>query len=222
MRRWHRFGIGFLIALVLVAGVTYAGLYRLGVLPRLDFAPGWSLTDATGERLTSEDLRGAVVLYTFTYTRAEDTRRQSMDVMRAVQERLRDENLGDVQVRLVTISFDAEHDTPATLRRTAEGVGADSTRWQFATGDAATLRTVVRDGFGVYYEPQPDGHFAFDPVYVLVDGWGIVRARYRFGRPAPDDLLRAIRSVVREVRAAEGAARYAYEAAHLFSCYSTV
>ena len=202
--------------------MTYAGLYRLGVLPRLDFAPGWSLTDAAGDRLTSEDLRGAVVLYTFTYTRAQDDRQYTMDVMRAVQERLRREDTGDVRVRLVTISFDAAHDTPAVLRRAAGAAGADSTRWRFATGDAATIRTVVRDGFGIYYEHRPDGHFAFDPVFVLVDGWGIVRARYRFGRPAPDDLLRDIRSVVREVQAAEGPARYAYEAAHLFSCYSTV
>jgi protein SCO1 len=52
-----------------------------------------------------------------------------------------------------------------------------------------------------------------------VDGMGIVRSRYRVGLPPADVLLGDLRSVVREASAATGAARLAYEAAHLFQCY---
>lgn len=222
MERLYRYGLGLSSGLVLLGFVLYVSLYQLDVLPRLAFAPGWSLVDAQGRRLTSEDLRGQIVLYTFTYTRARDLRRQVLPVMQAVQDRLARTDLGDVPVRLVTISFDAEHDTPAVLAATAERLGADSTRWHFATGSAEAIQQTVGDGFGVYYASQPDGHFAFDPVFVLVDGWGIERARFRFGLPEADDLVDAIRSVAREVQAADGPARLAYQAAHLFSCYSTV
>ena len=214
-----------LVALAVLVVVTFAGwaaLLRLEVLPRLGFAPGWSLVDADGERLTSEDLRGHVVLYTFTYAGNRDPRRQTGEVMRAVQEGLAKEDLGDVPVRQVTISFDPERDTPEILRQVAQQAGADPERWSFVTGDDANLRAVVRRGFGAFYEPQDDGSFAFDPMYVVVDGLSIVRSRYRVGLPEPEYLLRDLKSVVREAQAATGTARLAYEAAHLFSCYSTV
>ena len=57
---------------------------------------------------------------------------------------------------------------------------------------------------------------------MVVDGLSIVRSRYRVGLPEPEDLVRDLKSVVREAQAASGAARLAYEAAHLFSCYNTV
>ncbi len=222
MDRLLRIGLGLLAALLLFVFVGYSALLRLEVLPRLGFAPGWALVDSDGERLTSEDLRGHVVLYTFTYTGNSDPRRQTDEVMRAVQEGLAQADLGDVPVRQVTISFDPARDTPAVLSQAAQQAGADSNRWLFATGDAASLRTVVGRGFGAFYEQQDDGTFAFDPMFVVVDGLSIVRSRYRIGLPRPEDLLRDLKSVVREARAASGSARLAYEAAHLFSCYNTV
>ena len=222
MDRLLRIGLGFLGVLVVTTLAGYAALFRLEVLPRLGFAPGWALTDAGGERLTSEDLRGHVVLYTFTYTGNRDPRRQTDEVMRAVQEGLAREDLGGVPVRQVTISFDPERDTPEVLTQAARQAGADPSRWLFATGDADHLRTVVGRGFGAFYQPQDDGTFAFDPTFVVVDGLSIVRSRYRVGMPRPEVLLRDLRSVAREARAATGTARLAYEAAHLFSCYSTV
>ena len=222
MDRLLRVVLGLLAALVIFTLVGYTMLLRLEVLPRLGFAPGWALVDAEGERVTSEDLRGHVVLYTFTYTGNRDPRRQTAEVMRAVQAGLAREDLGDVPVRQVTISFDPERDTPEVLQQAARQAGADPARWLFATGDAASLRAVVRRGFGAFYEPRDDGSFAFDPMFVVVDGLSIVRSRYRVGLPRPEHLLRDLKSVVREAQAATGTARLAYEAAHLFSCYSTV
>src|SRR5437762_2786555 len=39
------------------------------------------------------------------------------------------------RLRAVTFTVDPEHDDPATLRRYAEGFGADRARWLFVTGD---------------------------------------------------------------------------------------
>jgi protein SCO1/2 len=45
--------------------------------------------------------------------------------------------------RLLTVSFDPEHDTPAVLRKHAVRLGADPRLWLYVTGEAAEV-----DGFG--------------------------------------------------------------------------
>lgn len=210
-------------ALVVVATVgLYLGLFRLEVKPRVGFVPGWSFVDSSGERLTSEDLRGSLVLYTFTYAGQEDSRRQVLPILAEVQERLAVDPVEGVPVRLVAVFFDPAHDTPEVLAETARRFDADPEIWRFVTGSARTLEAIVRRGFEVWYEPADDGTFRSDPVFVLVDGWGIERERYRLGLPDPGRIVGDLRSVAREVRSATGPARLAYEAAHLFSCYSTV
>ncbi len=214
-----RIGIGAVVTLTVLTFVGYAALLQLNVLPRLAFAPGWSLIDANGNRLTSEDLRGTIAVYTFDYSRNSDASRQTHGVMRAIQDALTGEDLGGIAVRLVTVTLDPDHDTPAVLQE-KRPPRSDGTRWTFVTGDSAAVRTAVNTGFGVYYERRSAGHVLFDPTFILVDGLGIERARYRFGLPSPDDVVADLMSVVREAQAKTGSARLAYEAAHLFSCYS--
>jgi protein SCO1 len=92
--------------------------------------------------------------------------------------------------------------------------------WRFASGEARLVKQVVGGGFEVFYEPRGDGTVRFDPVFVLVDGWGITRAQHRVGIPDAELLADQIRLLGNEIRASTGVARYAYEAAHLFSCYA--
>ncbi len=205
---------------LLLAGVWAFALFKpVQVLPRISLAPGLILTDQDGQRLSNEDLRGQVVLYNFTYTRCRPPCVQTSSTMRAVQDRLQEADAGGVPISLITISFDPEHDTPETLRAFANSLGADRTRWRFGTGDATRLKYALGGGFSLYYTPNPDGTFTFDPMFVLVDGWGIIRATYRTESPPVDILLRDLRLVAQEARNSTGAARYAYEAAHLFLCY---
>lgn len=209
-----------LLGIVAVAMLAFATFQPIQVLPRTSLAPGFSLVDQDGERLTSEDLRGSVVLYTISYTGCSEPCPQTAPVMKAVQDRLGEVvGIDDVPVRLVTISIDPERDVPEVLREAAAAAGAVEGIWSFATGEPAVLKNVVGGGFEVFYEERDDGGFQFDPAFFLVDGWGILRAEYRYGIPGVDGLLRDIGLVVKEARAATGTARLAYEAAHLFACY---
>lgn len=209
------------LAVGLGGSLAFATLRPIQVLPRIRLAPGLALTDQAGRRLTNEDLRGQIVFYNFTYTRCQPPCPQTGQMMRAVQDQLSEIETGGqpITITLVTISFDPTHDTTEVLRAWAAGLGADPTRWRLATGDATRLKYALGGGFNLYYAPNPDGTFTFDPLFVLVDGWGIIRAEYRTATPAVDRILRDIRLVVQEVRNSTGAARYAYEAAHLFLCY---
>ncbi len=212
-------GIYALIGLFVVGALAFAIFRPILVLPRIDLAPGFTLQDETGKRFTSEDLRGQLVLYNFTYTRCAAPCPATSDVMRAVQTRLDEADTGGIPVTLVTISFDPEQDTPAVLSQYAAQVTPDTHNWRFLTGAADRLKWIIGGGFGVYYNANEDGSFTFDPAFMLVDGAGILRAEYRTATPEIDRILRDVGLVAQEANNSQGAKRAAYEAAHLFLCY---
>ncbi len=211
------------VAPVLIAGalVGYFSLQSMNVLPREGLGPGFALTDQAGQTLTSEDLRGSVVLYTFTYTGCDDNCPQTTPVMQEIDRVLDDASWDDdkVEVKLVSITLDPEHDTPDQLKTYIENQQVDSSRWSFLTGEATILKTVTGAGFEVFYESSEDGSLEFEPAFILVDDTGIVRATYRDRIPSPSALISDLRSVTEEANTG-GIAGLAYGAAHLFSCTS--
>ena len=215
--KWHWLWVIPVIALLAVAAFS---IFRpIQVLPRITLAPGYSLTDQNGEALTSEDMRGKITLYTFTYTNCTEPCVQTTGLLQEVQARLNEIDNGDVPIQFVTISVDPEHDTTAVLTEFANQLGADPNIWHFVTGDVTRLKWVIGGGFGLYFGQRDDGSIILDSGYTLVDGAGIIRADYRLYNPDVDIILRDLRLLVEESQNSEGAARYAYEAAHLFLCY---
>jgi protein SCO1/2 len=164
-------------------------------------------------------LRGRLALYTFTYTRCEDPCPQPSRTLQTLQPALAAVDTGDIPLDYVVISFDPEYDTPEQLSAHAQALGVDPAHWHFITGAPNQLKNVIGGGYGVYFNQEAGGDFTFDPVFALVDGWGILRAVYRTPSPDPDILARDVRLIVKETRNSHGINRYAYEAAHLFSCY---
>lgn len=204
-----------------LAVVALAAFRPIRVLPRIAPAPGYALTDQDGQRFTSEEMRGTVTLYDFRpVSSCNGPCDATTDVMRTIQDELAVLGVEDPPVKLVTISLDPEHDTPEVLRTKAAELGADTNRWRFATGSADLVKMVVGGGFDVFYDNQDDGSVRYDPAMVLVDGWGIIRAEYRVGVPNPEHVLKDIQSVTNEAQKSRGPARLAYEATHLFVCYT--
>lgn len=218
-RPWFLALIAF--GVVLVLGALWFKIFEpIQVLPRIRLAPGFSLTDQTGAQVTSEDLRGSVVLYTFTHSRCADPCPAPEPTMAAIRDRIGEVDMGDTPVRFVTLSFDGT-DTPAMLSNRAEVMGADGDEWFYATADDARLKSIIGSGFKTYFERLDDGSFAFDPALILVDGRGVVRGEYRYQTLAADAdrILSHIDILGEEVRNSNGPAGLAYEAAHFFLCY---
>ena len=215
--------LGYLVvALLFVAMLAFAIFKPILVMPRMGLAPGFSLTDQDGARLTNEDLRGRIVLYNFTYTNCHTPCPETGAVMRAVQAQLPAMASQGLPITLVTLSFDPEHDSAAQLRTYAANFGAKTDTWHLATGEVTLLKYVIGGGFGVYYQANKDAGdaaFTFDPTFALVDGAGIVRAKYRTATPDLAIIQRDIELVAKEAAESTGAARLVYEAAHLFLCY---
>lgn len=219
-----------------VAGILAFAIFQpLLVLPRMGLGPGFGLVDSNGQRVTNEDLRGQIVLYNITYTGCADTCPQTTPVMAEVYRSLETINLQNIPVSLVTISLDPAHDTPevlstfadqyrpsqtaATVNSTDQEAVPAAVPWHFVTGDALPLKYVVGGGFGIYYQDNEDGTFTFDPTFVLVDGAGLIRAKYRTATPNIATIQRDLELVAKEAVESTGATRLAYEAAHLFLCY---
>ncbi len=217
--RWWHIALG-VVALAIVGLVLFVTIQPVQVLPRMTLAPGYALVNQDGNLVTSEDARGALTLYNFTYTgcTAPDCPETGAS-MAALQARLQNIDTGDIPVHLVTISFDPEHDTPAALKAWANAQGADPAVWTVATGDATRLKNIIGGGFSTYYGANEAGGWDFDPAFVLVDGNGIIRTKYRTATPDPALFERDLGLVLAEVANSSGANKLAYDAAHLFLCY---
>ncbi len=210
-------------ALLVASAFAFKIIQPIKVLPRIRLSPAFSLTDQNGERLTNEDLRGKIVLYNFTYTNCPAACANLDATMQDVYARLDEANLGEIPFLRVTVSFDPARDTPSTLKSYADGLTANRETWVFATtDDEALLKTIIGAGFKAYYEKKADGSYAFDPTFILVDGWGTIRGEYRYSTEVStaDRILRHLSVLADEVNNATGSAKLAYEAAHLFLCYA--
>ncbi|MEM7130308.1 MAG: SCO family protein [Chloroflexota bacterium] len=189
------------------------------VLPRIALAPGFSLLTQEGSRLTSEDLRGQLTLYNFTYSGCQPPCPQTGQTMKAIQNQLPQLDPLGPEMGLLSISVDPAQDTPERLQMLSRALGADESRWRFATGSTETVKQVIGGGFRTYYHQSATGEITLEPAFILVDGWGIQRAEYRTEEPDITIILRDIKLLQKEAKNSKGAMRYAYEAAHLFLCY---
>ena len=218
------------VGLLLAAMIFFVVFQPVKVVPRLAYGPAYQLVDQNGAPFTDAMLYGKVVLYGFGYS-SDPTGGldQTIADMRQLQQAAEAEGMGD-QVMLVLILFDDQRDTPQQRVALAQEHGLDPERWVLLGGDAPTLKQVIGQGFGVYYERVPLSDLLDDPsapteAYgylqaqrtILVDERNIIRAEYR----SPLNLERAMRDVrlIIKEKNSTGAARALNEAAHLFMCY---
>ena len=211
----------------IIAVIAFAVLQPVKVRPRIGLAPGYAFTDQNGRQLTSEDVRGKLTFYNFTYTNCSDPCPQTTDTMAQIHRLVEGMDMGGVPVQFVTMAFDPDRDTPEALAAYAAQIdpalNAEGSNWRFVTGPADRLKNVIGGGFGVYYQPSTDpaeaGSYTFDPTIIMVDGNGIMRAIYERDLPDMQTVERDVKLVVAEVKNSEGPGKLVYEAAHLFLCY---
>lgn len=225
--RWLRIG-GVVLLLLAAAVVAFAVGRPVQVLPRMAPAPPFDLLDPWGESVSAPKDGAPITIYTFGAIRREDHLAEVERAFRDIAQALASEGYGD-SVAFAYITVDPDHDTPEALRPVAERLAAQPgfPKITFLTGPWVAIRLTVGTGFGVYYEPAPQGEHGnpdpaepptYDPVVVVVDGDHAIRARYPLSGTKPETLLRDVRLLTKEAMA-EGATRWIYEGAHFFLCY---
>ena len=134
-------------------------------VPLKDFA----LVDQDGKKFESRQLRGQVWLASFFFTKCPDVCPRLNQTLAQFQ---RDPAFGDT--RLVSITCDPQHDTPAVLKQYAERFQAGPQQWFFLTGEADYLRQLGKDSFMVSLEKATHSDRVF-----LIDREGKIRDNFR-------------------------------------------
>ncbi|HWP35727.1 MAG TPA: SCO family protein, partial [Thermodesulfobacteriota bacterium] len=124
-------------------------LETLGVYGRV---PDFALVERSGRTVTLADLLGTVWVANFIYTACTDT----CPTQSLLLSRLQVEFAGEPDLRLVSITVDPEHDTPAALARYAARYRADPARWLFLTGPKPAVHALAKEGFRLGVSELPD------------------------------------------------------------------
>lgn len=145
--RWWRFWLLGLVCVVLATATLAAwACLRSAVPERLEIlgrVPPFTLVERSGKPVTLDDLLGKVSVVNFFYTRCGDT----CPLQSAHLARLQAEFAATTDLRLVSITGDPDHDTPAVLGAYAARYHADPRRWVFLTGSREAIHRLAVDGF---------------------------------------------------------------------------
>lgn len=157
MLRWLRWSLWSLVVLLVACTVLltlrarHESAARAATTARA--LPEFRLLERDGRSVTRRDLLGKVTVVTFIFTRCTDSCPLQTARMAQLQRELADEP----DLRLVSVTVDPEHDTPAVLAAYAARVGADPRRWLFLTGQAQDVWRFMGDALSL---PAPAGSAA--------------------------------------------------------------
>lgn len=166
----------------------------VNLLEKGDAVPNFQMTRQDGSTAELSEYRGSWVALTFIYTRCPLPDFCPLMDRKFLELRQRLDQSADPaeSVRLLSVSFDPEYDTPETLARHARQIGASPPAWTFAVANHDELARIT-PGLGLTYAPG-DREIIHNLVTALIDPDGKLAALYRGRDWQPSELVRLIRS----------------------------
>jgi protein SCO1/2 len=159
-----------------------------------DQMPDFQLTDQEGKLVTLETFRGHPLVLTFIFTRCPLPNfcpRMSQD-FGDLQKAIQAASSGPLAAtRLLSLSFDPEHDTPEVLKEYGHHAGADFAIWTFATGSSAEVHRLTKR-FSVLVQPEK-GTISHSLTTALVDPDGRIRKIWRGNGWTPAEVVSELR-----------------------------
>jgi len=129
--------------------------------------PAVALEDQDGRRFSLQDYQGRLLAVEFIYTRCTTICRSLGMAFRQVRERLPAQALGH-EVALLSISFDAARDDPASLKAYGQAFGADGAHWRIARIHSPAEVAPLLAAFGVVVIPDGMGGFEHNAAIHLL------------------------------------------------------
>jgi protein SCO1/2 len=201
MKTWNAYYLGIFMSLAVASwplDVLSHDTKDNQRLSKIGPAPEFTLTQQDGERLALRELRGKVLAITFIFANCSDTCPLLTAKMASLRDRL-GPDFGS-KVYFLSITVDPERDTTEVLKRYAEAYKANLAGWAFLTGAPAEIRDIAKR-YGIYYKKTPRGDVDHTFLTSLVDHNGTLRVQYMGVRFDPDEMLRDLRSLVKEMKA---------------------
>jgi protein SCO1 len=176
-------------------------------LPVIGPIADFTLTNQNGRAVSLSDLRGKVWVADIIFTRCAGPCPRMTRQMKELQEALPTES----QARLVTLTTDADFDTPPVLTAYAERFGADFNRWMFLTGTKREIAKLAIDSLkltAIEKKPEeretPQDLFVHSTIFVVADKQARLRGVFETGGEGVDpramqtEILAAVRQLERE------------------------
>jgi protein SCO1 len=167
--------------------------------------PDFKLTDQNGKPFTFKYYRGKAVAVTFIYRECPlpDYCIKMSQNFSDLANQLHDDAQAKEKIRLLSISFDPERDTPEKLKQyglgyLGKGPKADFTIWQLAVGADKEVRGVA-DFFGLRYEVDQADKTQFNHSLrtAVIGPDGTVKKIFAGNEWTTDDLLRELKATTK-------------------------
>lgn len=167
--------------------------------------PDISLTDQDGKRVSLKDYRGKALAVTFIYRECplpEYCIKMSKNFSDLANQIAAD-SVAKEKIRLLSISFDPERDTPAKLKEYGMGylgkdAAADFTIWRLAVGTDKEVRSIA-DFFGLKYETDQNDKTQINHslVTAVIAPDNTVRKIFAGNRWTNDELFNELEAAVK-------------------------
>lgn len=117
---------------------------------------------------------GGITLVNFIYTRCQTVCLSLGNSFQQLQAALQADHAAgaDSGVRLLSISFDGAHDTPAVLQAYAHAVQVDPTLWSWVRVPDAVQQQVLLRRLGVVVVPDGRGDYEHNAALLVLDAQG--------------------------------------------------
>ncbi len=183
------------------------GTYELPPIGKA--ADGNVLTDEGLSKRLSDFYGDKIVILSFIFTKCSDLNGCPLvtAVFYKLKQALQDDPELEDQLRLVSLSFDPEYDTPEVMKFYGQGSkDYGDLEWQFLTTESQQELAPIVEGFGQYVnqEYDEDGNFTGSFAHILrvflIDKDGVKRSQYSAGFLHEDSLISDVKTLLMEER----------------------
>lgn len=150
-----------------MAAFTAESARRVEVLRSPRALPAARLEDQDGRVFSLQDYQGRLLAVEFVYTRCASVCRTMGMAFRQIRDRLPAAALGR-DIVLLSISFDAARDDPASLQAYGRAFGADGMHWRIARVHSQADIAPLLAAFGVVVIPDGMGGFEHNAAIHLL------------------------------------------------------
>lgn len=177
-------------------------------LPVVKAAPDGAILDSNGTSLNLRDLtHGRVTVLSFIYTRcaAPNACPYATSVMNQLHLLSLDDKTLAKNMRLVSMSFDPDYDTPQRLAAYAESMREENAgcEWRFATAKSRLALDAILNAYGQAVDKRSNPADPQGPLYhvlrvFLIDREGRIRNVYSSGTLDPRLVLADVKTLLLE------------------------
>jgi len=147
-------------------------------LPVLNTVMPFSFTRQDGQQISNKDVLGKTVIVEYFFTTCKGICPKMNRNMAKIHEQLKSEK----DFLILSHTVDPETDSVPTLKRYADSIGADPSKWWFLTGKKEDLYRTARESY-ILDDPKNSSkniteQFLHTQFFCLVDRDGVVRGIY--------------------------------------------